>query len=175
MEHADRSNNSEGQDNGIWAWDCLKNEAVLLIPSVFALLGDNPMQSEMACHVRTTGKYFCRIYKIANLNFEGENEVQEEEKITPSGPVSLRTGETDDSDLASEVSAAFSDNGSEASIPAARDRATEGKEMSSKGKKTRKRRRKPKNGETMAEMVDIARNFLAVISVIELQLFTCLS
>ncbi|THU94455.1 hypothetical protein K435DRAFT_860504 [Dendrothele bispora CBS 962.96] len=32
------------QDGRVWAWDCQEQEMVLLIPSVHALLGDNPMQ-----------------------------------------------------------------------------------------------------------------------------------
>ncbi|KAJ7590368.1 hypothetical protein C8J56DRAFT_859767 [Mycena floridula] len=40
------------QAHGIWAWDCQEKDMVLLIPSVLAMLGDNPMQSEFACHVR---------------------------------------------------------------------------------------------------------------------------
>ncbi|KAK0462782.1 hypothetical protein IW261DRAFT_1613923 [Armillaria novae-zelandiae] len=51
----------EAQDQGIWAWDCHLNEAVLVIPMVLAMLGDNPMQSEFACHIGLRGKYFCRI------------------------------------------------------------------------------------------------------------------
>ncbi|KAI6028155.1 hypothetical protein EDC04DRAFT_2605807 [Pisolithus marmoratus] len=31
---------------GIWAWDCIHKEKVLVLPSVLALLGDNPMQNE---------------------------------------------------------------------------------------------------------------------------------
>ncbi|KAI0311059.1 hypothetical protein OF83DRAFT_1177947 [Amylostereum chailletii] len=38
------------QMTGIWAWDCVHQEMVLLIPVIMALLGDNPMQSEFACH-----------------------------------------------------------------------------------------------------------------------------
>ncbi|KAI6026090.1 hypothetical protein EDC04DRAFT_2606176 [Pisolithus marmoratus] len=34
----------EAQETGIWAWDCIHKERVLVIPSVLALLGDNPMQ-----------------------------------------------------------------------------------------------------------------------------------
>ena len=35
----------------------------MLIPSVLALLGDNPMQSELSCHVGMNGNKFCRICK----------------------------------------------------------------------------------------------------------------
>ncbi|KAI0628275.1 hypothetical protein C8Q77DRAFT_1068295 [Trametes polyzona] len=48
------------QKDGIWAWDCVLNEPVLILPSVLALLGDNPMQSEFACHIGLQAKLFCR-------------------------------------------------------------------------------------------------------------------
>lgn len=48
------------QSTGIWAWDCIEKERVLVIPSVLAILGDNPMQSEFACHIGFRGKFFCR-------------------------------------------------------------------------------------------------------------------
>ncbi|RDB27987.1 hypothetical protein Hypma_002121 [Hypsizygus marmoreus] len=48
------------QEHGIWAWDCEFNEPILIIPMVLALLGDNPMQSEFACHIGLRGKLFCR-------------------------------------------------------------------------------------------------------------------
>ncbi|KAJ7483665.1 hypothetical protein FB451DRAFT_1029349, partial [Mycena latifolia] len=50
----------EAQGEGIWAWDVELNEPVLVIPEVLALLGDNPMQSEFACHIGLRGKLFCR-------------------------------------------------------------------------------------------------------------------
>ncbi|KAJ6569934.1 hypothetical protein B0H10DRAFT_1694933, partial [Mycena sp. CBHHK59/15] len=34
------------QERGIWAWDSQYQELALVIPSVLAMLGDNPMQSE---------------------------------------------------------------------------------------------------------------------------------
>src|ERR1700683_855399 len=40
-----------GQKNGIWAWDAAAKEMVLAILVVLAMLGDNPMQSELTCHV----------------------------------------------------------------------------------------------------------------------------
>ncbi|KAJ7475625.1 hypothetical protein B0H11DRAFT_2427303 [Mycena galericulata] len=48
------------QERGIWAWDSHYKELVLVIPSVLAMLGDNPMQSEFACHIGFRGKLFCR-------------------------------------------------------------------------------------------------------------------
>ncbi|PIL28321.1 hypothetical protein GSI_09610 [Ganoderma sinense ZZ0214-1] len=48
------------QQTGIWAWDAQQQEAVLVVPFVLALLGDNPMQSEFACHMGMHAKFFCR-------------------------------------------------------------------------------------------------------------------
>jgi len=47
------------QNKGVWAWDCVLKEPILVFPSVLALLGDNPMESEFACHIGLRGKYFC--------------------------------------------------------------------------------------------------------------------
>ncbi|KAI6011162.1 hypothetical protein BKA83DRAFT_4067687 [Pisolithus microcarpus] len=48
------------QMQGIWAWDVAAREMVLVVPAVLAMLGDNPMQSELACHIGLQGKFFCR-------------------------------------------------------------------------------------------------------------------
>ncbi|THH18949.1 hypothetical protein EUX98_g8870 [Antrodiella citrinella] len=53
-------------ENGIWAWDEQHNERVLVIPFVVALLGDNPMQSELSCHIGLGGKFFCRVCKVSS-------------------------------------------------------------------------------------------------------------
>lgn len=55
-------------DTGIWAWDVIHQEKVLVIPSIVALLGDNPMQSELSCHVGLMGKYFCRVCKVKGFD-----------------------------------------------------------------------------------------------------------
>ncbi|KAJ7195401.1 hypothetical protein B0H12DRAFT_1299784, partial [Mycena haematopus] len=56
------------QENGVWAWDCELNEPVLLVPQVLALLGDNPMQSEFACHIGLRGKLFCRACWVKGMD-----------------------------------------------------------------------------------------------------------
>lgn len=48
------------EENGIWAYDVEHREMVLVTTAVLAMLGDNPMQSEFACHVGLRGKFFCR-------------------------------------------------------------------------------------------------------------------
>ncbi|KAJ3757100.1 hypothetical protein EV360DRAFT_46748 [Lentinula raphanica] len=60
------------QRDGIWAWDIEAKEMVLVIPAVLAMLGDNPMQSEFACHVGLAGKYFCRSCWVKGRDAENE-------------------------------------------------------------------------------------------------------
>ncbi|KAI5983240.1 hypothetical protein EDC04DRAFT_2874173 [Pisolithus marmoratus] len=47
------------QMHGIWAWDIEAREMALIIPAILVMLGNNPIQSELACHVGLQGKYFC--------------------------------------------------------------------------------------------------------------------
>ncbi|KAL1947759.1 hypothetical protein VTO73DRAFT_13483 [Trametes versicolor] len=60
MLHGIVSQLEDGQRNGFWAWDIEEQDMVLIIPAVLAILGDNPMQSELACHVGLAGRMFCR-------------------------------------------------------------------------------------------------------------------
>ncbi|KAJ3859265.1 hypothetical protein EV359DRAFT_75674 [Lentinula novae-zelandiae] len=70
----------KAQKQGIWAWDSELQDIVLLIPSVHALLGDNPMQSEFSCHIGFAGRLFCRNC-WASEKVEGD----EEGEVDPEG------------------------------------------------------------------------------------------
>ncbi|KAG6808386.1 hypothetical protein H0H92_004302, partial [Tricholoma furcatifolium] len=78
------------QQNGIWAWDCKLEDNVLLIPSVLAMLGDNPMQSEFACHIGLRGRKFCRMCHVEGdvEGTEGEEEVVQGVSAPQEGDVS---------------------------------------------------------------------------------------
>lgn len=41
-------------------------EEVLVIPAVLALLGDNPMQSELACHMGMAARLFCWVCWVSS-------------------------------------------------------------------------------------------------------------
>lgn len=53
--------------------DSQLKDLVLVIPSVLALLGDNPMQSEFACHIGFRGRLFCHICR-ASGKVNGDSE-----------------------------------------------------------------------------------------------------
>ncbi|KAF9076936.1 hypothetical protein BDP27DRAFT_1209356 [Rhodocollybia butyracea] len=71
------------QENGIWAWDLETESPVLLLVCVLALLGDNPMQSEFACHIGLRGKYFCRTCWVKGQDVN--NEPHEKPAKKPAG------------------------------------------------------------------------------------------
>ncbi|KIO19575.1 hypothetical protein M407DRAFT_82625, partial [Tulasnella calospora MUT 4182] len=62
------------QDQGTWVYDIKDNDLALVFPTVLAMLGDNPMQSEFACHRGLMAKLFCRICKVS----KGVNDYDEE-------------------------------------------------------------------------------------------------
>jgi hypothetical protein len=66
---------SEYQEEGIWVYDCVYQEMVLVLPSILALLGDNPMQSEFACHAGLQSKFFCRSCWVKGKDAENYEEM----------------------------------------------------------------------------------------------------
>lgn len=131
---------SDSQSSGIWAWDCVLKEMVLVVPSVLAMLGDNPMQSEIACHIGLAGKLFCRVCRVSKGSPDGESE----EAVTASGGREATADET--ASVRSQAADSVSD--------AASIDSSQGGHAGQNGRK--------KKSETMAEMVDRVRRFMSV-------------
>ncbi|KAI4519102.1 hypothetical protein K525DRAFT_149414, partial [Schizophyllum commune Loenen D] len=84
----------EAQEHGIWAYDAKEHDYVLLIPSIFALLGDNPMQSELCCHSGMAANHFCRICWVEGTGMEDDDEGDAAEPQHPSHMTSTYTAES---------------------------------------------------------------------------------
>ncbi|KAG2032254.1 hypothetical protein BDR03DRAFT_874342 [Suillus americanus] len=76
------------QETGIWAYDCSCHDIVLMIISVLALLGDNPIQSEFACYAGLMSKFFCRCCWVKGKDVADMLEVGGVKKETVQGMVS---------------------------------------------------------------------------------------
>ncbi|KAG8692786.1 hypothetical protein FRC08_009539 [Ceratobasidium sp. 394] len=74
---------SEARTNGVVAYDCELGEEVVAIPWVYAMQGDNPMQSELCSHIGMTGKFFCRVCHVRGKDKErGEEDEGEAKRVT---------------------------------------------------------------------------------------------
>ncbi|KAJ7844241.1 hypothetical protein B0H14DRAFT_2585305 [Mycena olivaceomarginata] len=127
----------EAQKHGIWTWDVDLNEPVLVIPEVLALLGDNPMQSEFACHIGLRGKLFCRACWVKGTD-----------ALDPAGAAQSAVNTGDESDGGQSAGSA---NESDPS-----DKSDGSQAGSQKGKKRRKVK------ETLAQMVARVKAFVKI-------------
>lgn len=71
-------------EEGIDVWDCEWAEDILTFVIPLADLGDNPMQSEMSCHIGLKGKCYCRCCMVRGKDKE-DNEAL--------GGTTVQTGE----------------------------------------------------------------------------------
>lgn len=123
---------------------------------VLALLGDNPMQSEFACHIGLRGKFFCRACWVKG--HDAQDPSQKTGKPT--------AADSDDETAASNRrSAAGSD--AEASSNAGSDGAETSAEGSQAGSETSSTAKKLKRGakqakETLGGLIQRAKNFINV-------------
>lgn len=118
---------------------------------VLALLGDNPMQSEFACHIGLRGKFFCRACWVKGhdaLN-PSENKGKTSAADSDDGAASMTGSEVGAGSHAGSDGAETSAAGSQA-----------GSEASSSPKKGKRGAKKAK--ETLAELVRRAKDFIKV-------------
>lgn len=144
------------QESGIWAWDSETMEPVLIVPFVLALLGDNPMQSEFACHMGMRAKFFCR-----NCWVKGKDMVDDTEKST-AGPSPSDVGLPE---VSSDVD---SDHGEDGDLEGSVDAGSDGEgsmggaDSDHDSGSLRPSKKKGKKQESMADMVHRVTAFLKV-------------
>ena len=117
------------------------NEPVLVIPEVLALLGDNPMQSEFACHIGLRGKLFCRACWVKGT--EALDPTGSEEPAAPDEPPDPDRGAESDAGSVNSSNGSDSEAGSNA-----------GAKKKGKGKRVQ---------ETIAQMVNRVKAFMKVV------------
>ncbi|KAK0211411.1 hypothetical protein IW262DRAFT_1301739 [Armillaria fumosa] len=85
------------QAYGIEAWDCELEKNVLPILFVLALLGDNPMQSEFACHISLQGKFFCHACWVMESDTSGGHAGSDTRELSDSDDASNKGGDSNSS------------------------------------------------------------------------------
>ena len=135
------------QCDGIWAWDAVHREPVLVLPWVLALLGDNPMQSEFACHMGMRAKRFCRVCEVKGRDMADDDDHAGEGRSRDESEIS----EGSDEDI-------------EASEGGDNEGLSGGEESGADGTRARKPGKGKKKMEGMSDMLTRVRNFLKVRS-----------
>lgn len=115
----------------------LEEEPVLVIPEVLALLGDNPMQSEFACHIGLRGKFFCRACWVKGTDAMDKDD--------------------DDRDSPGDDAANSEHAGSEAGSAPGSDRSDAGSDV---GDEQPKKTKGKKIRESMSQMVERVKSFM---------------
>jgi len=59
----------------VWAFDIVHCQMVFVFPTILGLLGDNPMQSELACHIGIQGKFFCCVCWVKGKDSNGVDDI----------------------------------------------------------------------------------------------------
>lgn len=77
---------------------------MLLIPFVYALLGDNPMQSELSSHIGLRGKHFCRICYVKGSDAEEGRRKPTKRNQAGENNEQMEIGHSDAESVASAVS-----------------------------------------------------------------------
>ncbi|KAK6984177.1 hypothetical protein R3P38DRAFT_3333013 [Favolaschia claudopus] len=140
----------ESEEKGIWAWDSQENELILVIPAVLALLGDNPMQSEFACHIGLRGKLFCRACWV-----KGSDALDEEE------PTASRPQHQDPTESDGETSQPHTPMQQEPGSPGSPQvNSPVGSDAGSETSKAKKSRKRVK--ETLEQMMSRAKSFVKI-------------
>lgn len=115
-----------------------------MLPDVLALLGDNPMQSELACHSGLAARLFCRICWVTSE--KGGEEINEE-----------------DADLERDVADGLGGRESDQSDRESNDSVASGADTDSINSSTGgKKKGKAKALETLEHMVDRVKRFVTV-------------
>ncbi|THH12606.1 hypothetical protein EW146_g7539 [Bondarzewia mesenterica] len=157
-------NVEDAQRDGIWAWDVASQELVLVIPAVLALLGDNLMQSELACHIGLRGKFFCCCCWVKGRDAEDEIGALPD-MVPPAGhpladylgtEYADPTNASDDSTMAGSSVASSAPTSSAALSFATFERSTPVNTAAMTPKKKRQ--------ETLQQLVDRAKHFLGPIT-----------
>ena len=113
---------------------------VLFFIMVLALLGDNPMQSKLACHIGLKGKFFCRVCLVKGRDAKA---------IRGAGDRDGGGGAAEDTD---SVCSALSEASEASEAASPRERSS--------GNDRRKKSKRVARPETMAETVDRVRAFV---------------
>ena len=131
---------------------------MLVIPWVLALLGDNPMQSELACHRGLMAKIFCRVCWVKGFDYDDLEEVWKARADKEAQKKKSSAEKANARFMAKQKANREGCNGDSSSINS--ETSADSSSSHTPAPKVRARRRKPL--ETFQEMVDRVKRFMNV-------------